>query len=748
MSTATDILSPDHYQPNETIQSGYRAYLKHHGVSGRGGQKRMIADIARYLGAIQTNADGLRTSQDAVCVVEAGTGTGKTLAYLLATIPYAVTLGKKIIIAAATVTQQQQILKGELPRLQAATAWPLQVELAKGRGRFLCLNRLELLLAGSEGLFPGLPAGPTSAGAGATNSADSELIEGFARTHYEGLLSRFTSRQWTGDIDSLDDDLPNGLWQTVITDNRSCFNRDCDFFSQCPYFRQRAQIESADIVIANQDLLLSDIRLGGGVVLPALKDSILIIDEAHQLPEKALNHFSAFAGLGSSQQQLAEMKARADAAEHLRLSDHKLGERLGDISKHAVEAGELLRELWEWQQTQAQWPEKTDRFEQQPLLQRYEAGACPETLRELAGKLSQQSDKLQAALGDILGGIAQMLDKDNIDPDDSERLQGESLAFSGDQTYVDTLQRLYHQISEIPDESSRMQRPPIAVWWTKMSQDSGDLVLHASPTHGGSYLAEQVWQNAFAAICTSATMSDGHDQSASAFRRFSDTAGLPAGSVFAVHESPFDYSEHCTLRIMNARQRPGDSASYIAELSAAIADALNFDEATLVLFSSRKQFTAVMARLEQLLEKTRFESMLSQLSAQPAQLIEAHRQRMTAGQGSVLLGMASFAEGLDLPGELLTHLIICKLPFAVPDDPVESTYSEWLQARGGKPFDEVSLPDAIIRFRQAFGRLIRTEKDQGRVTVLDSRLLTKRYGRRFIEALPRCRIQRFEPPAG
>ncbi|WP_416398188.1 ATP-dependent DNA helicase DinG [Allohahella sp. A8] len=744
MSTAADILSPDHDQPNETIQSGYRAYLKHHGVNGRVGQKRMIADIARYLGAIQTNADGLRTSEDAVCVVEAGTGTGKTLAYLLAAIPYAVRLGKKIIIAAATVTQQQQILRGELPRLQAATAWPLQVELAKGRGRFLCLNRLELLLAGSEGLFPGLQ--PVSATGSLINTADSQLIEGFAREHYEGLLSRFTSRQWTGDIDSLDDELPNGLWQTVITDNRSCFNRDCDFFSQCPYFRQRAQIESADIVIANQDLLLSDIRLGGGVVLPALKDSILIIDEAHQLPEKALNHFSAFAGLGSSQQQLAEMKTRADAAEHLRVKDHKLEQRLGEISKHAVEAGELLRELWEWQQTQAQWPEKTDRFEQQPLLQRYEAGACPEPLRVMASKLSQQADKLQAALGDILSGIAQMLDSDGIEPDESERLQGESLGFSADQTYVETLQRLYHQIADIPDESSRMVQPPIAVWWTKMSHDSGDLVLHASPTHGGSYLAEQLWQNAFAAICTSATMSDGHDQSASAFRRFSDTAGLPSASVFAVHESPFDYSEHCTLRIMNAKQRPGDSASYIAELSAAIANSLNFTEATLVLFSSRKQFTAVMARLEQLLDKTKYESMLSQLSAQPAQLIAAHQKRMSTGQGSVLLGMASFAEGLDLPGELLTHLIICKLPFAVPDDPVESTYSEWLQARGGKPFDEVSLPDAIIRFRQAFGRLIRTEKDQGRVTVLDSRLLTKRYGRRFIEALPRCRIQRFDPP--
>ena len=708
----------------------------------------MIADIARYLGSVKMNSEGLRISDDGVCVVEAGTGTGKTLAYLLAVVPYAIRFGKKVIIAAATVTQQQQILKGELPRLQAATGWPLQVELAKGRGRFLCLNRLELLLAGTEDLFPGLQPALES---GRSDSSEPEVIDGYPREHYDRLLSRFTSRQWTGDIDSLDDELPNGLWQTVITDNRSCFNRDCDFFSRCPYFKQRAQIENADIVIANQDLLLSDIRLGGGIVLPALKDSILVVDEAHQLPEKALNHFSAFAGLGSSQQQLAELKARADAAEHLRLSDHTLAERLADISKHAVEASELLRELWEWQQTQARWPDKSsqdrsERTDQQPLLQRYEAGACPEDLRVLAVSLGKQSDLLQSALDNILSAIAQMMDNDNIDPEDTERLQGESLGFSADQTYVETLQRLYHQIAGIPDESSRMACPPVAVWWTKMSHDSGDLVLHASPTHGGSYLAEKVWQNAFAVICTSATMSDGHDPSALAFRRFSDTAGLPAASVFAVHQSPFNYSEHCTLRIMNAGQRPGDSSSYITELSAAIAQALDFEEATLVLFSSRRQFIAVMARLEVLLDKAQFDSLLSQLSAQPAQLIEAHRKRVGAGQGSVLLGMASFAEGLDLPGELLTHLIICKLPFAVPDDPVESTYSEWLEARGGKPFDEVSLPDAIIRFRQAFGRLIRTEKDQGRVTILDSRLLTKRYGRRFIEALPRCRIQRFEPP--
>ncbi|MFO7703689.1 MAG: helicase C-terminal domain-containing protein, partial [Halopseudomonas sp.] len=240
-------------------------------------------------------------------------------------------------------------------------------------------------------------------------------------------------------------------------------------------------------------------------------------------------------------------------------------------------------------------------------------------------------------------------------------------------------------------------------------------------------LRQFLWYTAFACLVTSATLT-----ALGRFDRFSMRAGLPKGAVCTLAPSPFQYAEKGVLRIPNhgadPRDGPGHSASIIEHLPSILADAMG----SLVLFSSRRQMLEVYAGLPRDFR----ERVLVQGDLSKQELIRQHRAQVDKDQPSVIFGLASFAEGVDLPGRYCEHVVIAKIPFAVPDDPVEAALSEWIEHNGGNPFMEIAVPDASLRLIQACGRLLRNEQDSGVVTLLDRRLVTQRYGKAILNALP------------
>jgi ATP-dependent DNA helicase DinG len=244
-------------------------------------------------------------------------------------------------------------------------------------------------------------------------------------------------------------------------------------------------------------------------------------------------------------------------------------------------------------------------------------------------------------------------------------------------------------------------------------------------------LYEQLWQRCLAAVVTSATLAPMSD-----FATFRLRSGLPEDSLWACLPSPFDYAGSASLTVPAMRSDPGNPAAHTQELIALLPGRLDADEATLVLFSSRQQMLAVFDGLP----GTWRARILCQDDLPRVALLDEHRKRVDAGSGSVVFGLASMAEGVDLPGEYCSHVVIAKLPFPVPDSPMEAALAEWITSQGKNPFREIVLPDTALRLIQACGRLLRSEQDSGRITLMDRRVVTKSYGKQLLSALPPYRL--------
>ncbi|MBN4174092.1 putative ATP-dependent helicase DinG [Pseudomonas savastanoi pv. phaseolicola] len=261
--------------------------------------------------------------------------------------------------------------------------------------------------------------------------------------------------------------------------------------------------------------------------------------------------------------------------------------------------------------------------------------------------------------------------------------------------------------------------------------DSGamfDIEVNASPDPGGGNAASQpVEQLPTGRLVTSATLT-----ALGKFDRYRMRAGLPKGAVTAVVPSPFHHADAGVLRVPDLKADPRDSVAHTAAIIRDLPGLVEGSRGTLVLYSSRKQMQDVFDGLDRDWRKQVF--IQGNLSKQ--ETLNKHKARVDSGESSVLFGLASFAEGVDLPGAYCEHVVIAKIPFAVPDDPVEAALAEWIEARGGNPFMEIAVPDASLRLVQACGRLLRTEEDRGTITLLDRRVVTQRYGKAILNALP------------
>ena len=675
----------------DEIQIAYRTWLAARDFKPRRGQRQMIAEIARSLSA----------DEDRIAVVEAGTGTGKTAAYCLAAIPLAQSLNKTIVLSTATVALQEQVILQDLPDIQERAGLKFSLTLAKGRGRYVCLKRLDDHL----------------------KYTDQQEIPIFDATDedytvlYQEMLNRFSRGQWDGEVDSWAEGMSDSAWSGVTTDHRGCSNNRCSFFKQCPFFRARSHLEGSDVIVANHDLVLADLALGGGAVLPEPEDCIYILDEAHHIADKTQNHFSTNARVNGTIQWLDNVNKVLSS----------LAQRFGRpanltslATSAAAEADALTSHLHALSEGLNTLPFETK--EEDREVYRFPLGDIPATLMDLSMALLPSMGKLC----DVVEQAHELLQEAVAGNTDWQN------AYEAEDWLVPVGQLQSRALATralLEDYALGASRPRRYARW--LNRNLYDVEMVSAPIEPGNILQEVLWQRCYGAVCTSATLT-----ALGRFDRFIERVGLQPDVSAAVIASPFNYSEVATFHVPAMQSDPRDFDAHTEEVIALIPDLLNRHVSALVLFTSWRQLNAVISGLP----KTLAEGLLVQGEGSKQALLQEHRQRIDEGKSSYLFGVASFSEGLDLPGEYCRHVVIVKLPFSVPDDPVDQAIAEWAEAQGRNAFYEISVPDASLRLVQACGRLIRSEKDYGTISMLDKRIVTQRYGRALIESLPPFRL--------
>ena len=698
----------------KTIQTAYSAFLKSKQLKARPGQKQMIAEIARALGDVNTDGEGRRTSDPSVTVIEAGTGTGKTVGYVIPAVAMAKAAGKRLVISTATVTLQEQIISKDLPDIILKTGLKFSFTLAKGRGRYACLSKLDRLLQEEQSVASLMDM---FAGDGHSGQQDETALK-----LYQHMLEEFAASKWQGDRDSWPEALEDQKWRLITTDHAQCSGRRCGYFNQCPFYKARNDLEQADVVVTNHDLVLADLALGGGAILPDPKDCIYIFDEGHHLPDKAIDHFACHGRLKGTASWLEK------AGKHLQkvLGQNALPGDLGErLEKLLPEFDQLVNALGHARQMLHREATFEPRVQGDltVAVYRFPEGVVPGAIRQQAEVLKAGFSRCSGMLEKVAKDLNDAMDGDvpGIDRWQAEQLYPEIGAM---QMRMESQFQLWLTYS-LPDPEGE---PPSARWvkWTEGSFGE-ELELFSSPILSSMTLWQTLWNPGYASIVTSATLA-----ALGNFNRFRMRSGIPSESKCVIVPSPFQHATAASLVIPAMESNPRDSDAHTGEIVEMLPELLEGSKGSLVLFSSRRQMNDVYYGLDQDLR----DQILLQDDYSRQELLKLHRKNIDEGKTSILFGLASLAEGIDLPGEYCEHVIIAKIPFAVPDDPVEAALADWLEAQGRNPFMEITVPDAAIKLVQACGRLLRTEQDSGRITLMDRRVVTQRYGRMILNSLP------------
>ncbi|HQQ75471.1 MAG TPA: helicase C-terminal domain-containing protein, partial [Pseudomonadales bacterium] len=507
-------------------------------------------------------------------------------------------------------------------------------------------------------------------------------------------------------------------WQRLSTDHSQCTGRRCAYVTQCPFFKARENLVGADVIVANHDLVLADLALGGGTILSAPEQSIYIFDEGHHLPDKALQHFSAHTRMQGSvrwiqnaTRQLAAVAQMLAAARMVQASIARWPAAEQALLQSHQQMLPVLEQLY------------AERAEEKDKQYRFVNGVVPDALKDMAQLLQKQWQDAGAVLRDLSMAIEEMLDGRGTDIA-REVVEQAYTAVGGlwqRCSHGDVLWGLYAT-------ADKPSIAPTARWLTLHETGSGvDMEVCASPVLPVAMLQDNLWERCFAAVITSATLT-----ALGSFDRLRQRTGMPEDSECTMVPSPFHYAQSAQLIVPLHAVEGNQAELHTQSLITFMHDSVDLQEATLVLFSSRRQ----MMEVYQAVSREFRTAILLQDDYSKQQLLQLHRERIDKKTASVIFGLASFAEGVDLPGDYLRHVVIAKIPFAPPDNPVDQTLSEWIEAQGGNSFMQISVTEASLRLVQASGRLLRTETDTGRITIMDRRLVTKRYGRALLDSMP------------
>jgi len=633
-------------------------------------------------------------------LVEAGTGTGKSFAYLIPAVEFALKNSTRVVISTNTITLQDQLIKKDIPDLAAALGSEVRATVVKGRNNYLCPRRLDGLRKN----------GPQSA---------DEL-----RVLAKVLVWLYLGG--TGDRSEINLNGPaeRDIWNNLSAEDEGCRGEVClaRTGGACPFYKMRMAAQSAHILVVNHALLLADV-VTGSRVLPDYQ--YLIVDEGHHIESATTSALSFhinqadfvrllreiggisngllghlltlishgmspadFAALNETARKLTDLifHTETDFSDFIHsmeffMEDQREGQPINGYGQQ-VRILPATRTLPIWSEVEVSW-DKADGTLRALIAQ------LSEFQKTVVDSLEEQNEEIQDALSSLASVI--------------RRLNEAEYTVNG--------------MVFKPDESN--------VYWAELLPNNFKLNLQSAPLHIGPLMEKYLWNEKACVILTSATLTTHGEFDYLRNRLNADTADE------LVLGSPFDYETSTLLYMVNDIPEPSDANAYQRGVESAI---IRMAKATngrmLVLFTSYAQLKRTSQSIGPALADADIQVFEQGEGASTNTLLETFRD----AEKAVLLGTRAFWEGVDIPGAALSVVVIAKLPFDVPSDPIIAARSETFD----DPFNEYNLPEAILRFRQGFGRLIRTQSDRGVVVILDKRVLTKKYGRQFIESLPTC----------
>jgi len=582
-------------------------------------------------------------------IVEAGTGVGKSLAYLAPLVLWAREENCRVVVATYTKALQQQIVRKDIPFLRTVLG-DFRVALCVGGENYLCLRRFDQLRTGD--LY---------------EQGDIEPLN---------RLFAWSVETRTGLRSELPFEPPPGLWAKLCREADLCFNRDCSSYRDCFYQKAKIAEQQAQLLVANHHLFFADLATGGNV-LP--QHSAVVFDEAHQIEDVATDYLGIEISNYSVRyllDNLLSARTRKGFLTRVRVQDHEAQQARNLVDDLRLTAENFFLNL-------------QDALRTEPVIRVRRPGIVPDIL---SGPLAE--------LKDALLGLTVETHEEEL----------EVKAFAGRAGGLAAAIR--HNLDQGRDGF---------VYWAEREGKRTRLV--ASPIDVADLLREHLFGKLDTAVLTSATLSAG-----GSFSYIKGRLGLDAPAELLL-DSPFDYENQALLYIapgLADQQAGGYQERFDEELMAVLAVT---GGRTLVLFTSYGQLRRSAETLRKSMQGLGF---LCQGDMPAYRLVEQFKEQPRA----VLMGTASFWQGIDIPGDALQCVVIAKLPFAVPDEPLIEARMELLK----NPFYEYQVPQATLLFRQGFGRLIRTRTDRGAVAVLDSRIMTKNYGKSFLKSLPKCRI--------